>query len=299
MDNDVAPPPLVQAAGPALADTVAGLRAIVAQWRSRNERIALVPTMGALHTGHLSLIARARLLANRVIASIFVNPTQFAPGEDFERYPRSLDADIANLAEAGADAVFTPDIAAMYPDGFATRVCMEGPARAGLEDRFRPDHFDGVATIVAKLHIIAQPDIAIYGEKDFQQLAVIRQMNRDLDLPVEIVGAPTVREDDGLAMSSRNLYLSGQQRAAAPVLYATLCDCRDRILAGEAAAAVLAQGRERLAAAGFAIDYLELREASTLAPAAVDGRPLRLLTAARIGATRLIDNIPVTSGPAR
>jgi pantoate--beta-alanine ligase len=248
--------------------------------------------MGALHAGHVSLVALARARASRVVASIFVNPTQFAPHEDFAKYPRTFEADIEKLASAGCDLVFAPAPAEMYPPGFATTISLEGPAKAGLEDAFRPAHFAGVATIVAKLLIQAAPDVAIFGEKDWQQLAVITRMACDLDLPVEIIGAPTVREADGLAMSSRNVYLNADERAAAPTLHRTLRDCAARIARGEDAAATLAAGRAAIVAAGFALDYLELREAASLAPADGSGEgALRLLVAARIGGTRLIDNI--------
>ncbi|MDP4594701.1 MAG: pantoate--beta-alanine ligase [Beijerinckiaceae bacterium] len=277
-----------------IVHTVDELRALSAQWRKAGERIALVPTMGALHNGHVSLVTRARQLADRVMVSIFVNPTQFAPGEDFEKYPRTLQADAEKVSRAGADVVFAPTPAIVYPEGFATQVIITGPAIAGLEDKFRPDHFGGVATVVAKLHMMAAPDVAVYGEKDFQQLAVIRQMNRDLNLPVEVIGAPTVRAVDGLALSSRNAYLSPQERAIAPELHQTLCLCRDGILAGGDASGILATGLKRLVQAGFKPDYLELRDTHNLgAPNLAAGRPARLLVAARLGATRLIDNIAV------
>ena len=277
---------------PIIVRTVADLRATTARWRAAGERVALVPTMGALHAGHISLVRLARERAERVITSIFVNPTQFAPNEDFAKYPRTFEADVGKLAAAGCDGVFAPTPDIMYPPGFVTTISLDGPAKAGLEDAFRPTHFAGVATVVAKLLIQAQPDVAIFGQKDFQQLAVIRAMARDLDLPVEIIGAPTMRESDGLAMSSRNVYLSVSERAAAPTLHATLQACARAIAAGEAFEPTLADGRARIEAAGFQLDYLELRDAATLAPAEPSGDgPLRLLVAARIGATRLIDNI--------
>lgn len=277
---------------PIIVRTVADLRATTARWRAREERVALVPTMGALHAGHISLVRLGRERAGRVITSIFVNPTQFAPNEDFAKYPRTFEADVGKLAAAGCDGVFAPTPDIMYPPGFVTTISLEGPAKAGLEDAFRPTHFAGVATVVAKLLIQAQPDVAIFGQKDFQQLAVIRAMARDLDLPVEIIGAPTMRESDGLAMSSRNVYLSAAERAAAPTLHATLQACARAIARGAAYEPTLADGRAQIKAAGFQLDYLELRDAATLAPAdpSSDG-PLRLLVAARIGATRLIDNI--------
>ena len=279
---------------PLVIDNVAALRRQTRDWRAAGETIALVPTMGALHAGHVSLGQLARAKAQRVIVSIFVNPAQFAPHEDFSKYPRSFEADCEKLTAAGVDAIYAPSSAEMYPAGFATAITLAGPALAGLEDHFRPAHFAGVATIVAKLHVQALPDIAIYGEKDFQQLAVIRQMTRDLDLPIEVLGAVTVREADGLALSSRNVYLDASQRKAAPVLNATLRDCARRLRADENVDSVLAQGRSAITAAGFALDYLELRDAQNLgAPDIASGKPLRILVAAKIGATRLIDNIAV------
>ncbi|MFN3889021.1 MAG: pantoate--beta-alanine ligase [Beijerinckiaceae bacterium] len=277
---------------PVIARTVAELRQAVAGWRRTGERVAMVPTMGALHAGHISLVELARTKAQRVVASIFVNPTQFAPNEDFSRYPRTFEADVEKLARAKCDLVFAPAPQDMYPPGFATAVSLEGPAKAGLEDAFRPTHFQGVATVVAKLLIQCAPDAAVFGEKDFQQLAVIRQMARDLDLPVEIAGAPTMREPDGLAMSSRNVYLKPEERAAAPALYRTLQACAGRVARGEASAPILADGRRQIEDAGFGLDYLELRDAASLARVDESAKgPLRLLVAARIGTTRLIDNI--------
>jgi len=278
----------------ALLPTVAALRAQVRLWRQEGQSVALVPTMGALHAGHISLVEMGKRRADRVVATIFVNPTQFAPTEDFSKYPRTLDADVARLTEIGADAAFTPTAEDMYPQGFCTTVSLRGPATAGLEDRFRPTHFQGVATVVAKLLLQALPDVAIFGQKDFQQLAVIRQMTADLNIPVEIVGAPTVREADGLAMSSRNVYLSEEERAAAPLLHRCMTKAAQRIRDGEALEAALSPARGKLAGAGFEIDYLEVRDAMTLAT--VEGRHrkgLRMLVAARLGRTRLIDNIEV------
>lgn len=276
---------------PIIARTIADLRQTVAFWRRAGEAVALAPTMGALHAGHASLVKLARTQAQKVVASIFVNPTQFAPNEDFSKYPRTFDADVALLAGAGCDVVFAPSPEEMYGRGFATTVSLQGPATAGLEDAFRPTHFAGVATVVAKLLIQCGPDVAVFGEKDFQQLAVIRRMVRDLDLPIEIIGAPTVREPDGLAMSSRNVYLNGAERAAAPALYRALQECATRIALGENYESVLAEGRAAIAKASFALDYLELRDAATLAAPVDRKAALRLLVAARIGATRLIDNV--------
>lgn len=282
---------------PIILDSISGLRQTVAGWRANGESVGLVPTMGALHAGHISLTQLARERARRVVVSIFVNPTQFAPHEDFTKYPRTFEADVDRLAAENVDAVFAPTPDIMYPPGFATTVSLDGPAKAGLEDMFRPSHFAGVATIVAKLHIQVLPDIAVYGEKDFQQLAVIRQMTRDLDLPVEVIGAPTVREVDGLALSSRNVYLSETERRIAPVLHNTMQDCAHRIRAGEDGEQTLARGRGIVIEAGFSLDYLELRDAVSLAPAGAEdvrqGKPLRMLVAAKIGSTRLIDNIAV------
>ena len=279
---------------PDIFSTVADLRAAVRGWRAKGERIALVPTMGALHAGHISLVELAKSRAERVLVSIFVNPTQFAPTEDFSRYPRTFEADLDKLRAAGTAGVLYPDVAEMYPEGFCTSVTLEGPATAGLEDRFRPTHFAGVALIVAKLLLQALPDVAIFGEKDFQQLAVIRRMVRDLDIPVEILGGSTMREADGLAMSSRNVYLSAEERATAPVLHRSLREAAAALLAGASPAAVLEKARADVVGAGFALDYLELRDSGSLAPLeALADREGRLLVAARIGKTRLIDNLAV------
>jgi pantoate--beta-alanine ligase len=256
--------------------------------------VALVPTMGALHAGHLAMVRRVRQRAERVIVSIFVNPTQFAPHEDLASYPRTFAQDRAALAREGVDLVWAPSAEVMYPDGFATRIAPEGAAKAGLEDAFRPHFFGGVATVVAKLFLQCRPDFALFGEKDFQQLKVVTRLARDLDLRLRIIGVPTVRERDGLALSSRNAYLSEAERDVAPVLYRTLRDCAQGISAGSSVAKALAHGRKAIAAAGFALDYLEARNAETLAPLNKHGKePIRLLVAARLGRTRLIDNIGV------
>ncbi len=277
-----------------IARDAVALRSAVARWRAKGARIALVPTMGALHEGHLSLVRGARSRADRVIMSIFVNPTQFAPNEDFAAYPRSFEQDIAAFAAAAGDLVFAPEVAEVYPPGFVTKVSLGGPATAGLEDKFRPDHFAGVATIVAKLLIMAAPDVAVFGEKDYQQLAVIRRMARDLNIEAEIVGAPTIRAADGLALSSRNVYLGSNERRVAPLLHAALERCRAAILQGAPVESAVDSARDALTEAGFAVDYVAARHADTLAPvtAHADG-PIRLLVAARIGGTRLIDNIGV------
>ncbi len=279
---------------PLIFHDIKSLRRAVAQWRDSGEKIALVPTMGALHAGHVSLVEAARKKADRTVVSIFVNPTQFAPNEDFAAYPRTLEADLARLAEAGADGCFAPTAREIYPEGFATQVIPGGPALAGLEDRFRPDHFAGVALVVAKLLNQAQADFAFFGEKDFQQLAVIRRMAADLDIPTRIFGVPTLREADGLALSSRNIYLEAEERAQAPLLARILNETAAAIRSGAAPEEAAAQASAKLGSAGFAVDYLEARQAETLAPiASREEGPIRLLVAARLGKTRLIDNILV------
>jgi pantoate--beta-alanine ligase len=279
---------------PDVITSIAELRGRIGPWRQQADRIALVPTLGALHAGHLSLVAIAAEAAERTLVSIFVNPKQFAPGEDFEKYPRTFAADLAKLRAAGVDAVFAPPLSEIYPPDFATTITLGGPAAAGLEDRFRPTHFQGVATVVAKLLIAALPDVAIFGEKDFQQLQVLRRLVADLALPVEIIGAPIAREEDGLALSSRNAYLTPAERAVAPALNAILRACETRIYDGEPIASVLEAGRAEAATAGFVLDYLDLRDAETLAPVvAPSERPTRLLAAAYLGRTRLIDNIAI------
>jgi len=278
---------------------VATLREHVAAWRASGKLVALVPTMGALHAGHLSLVAAAREVADRVVVSIFVNPTQFAPNEDFSTYPRRLESDRAKLESAEADLVYAPDVATMYPPGFATSIHVEGPALAGLEDKFRPTHFVGVATVVMKLLMQALPNMALFGEKDFQQLKVIEYMAQDLDLPIGIIGVPTVREADGLAMSSRNVHLSRDERARAPALHEALARCAAAIEAGERLVPSVAAARAAIEAAGFVVDYVEARLVDTLEPAGVDHvGPARILAAARLGRTRLIDNVALdTLGP--
>ncbi|MCC7268571.1 MAG: pantoate--beta-alanine ligase [Caulobacteraceae bacterium] len=273
--------------------TVAELRAQVAAWRSSGERIGLVPTMGALHEGHLSLVELARGQAARVIASVFVNPTQFGPNEDFDAYPRGEARDAALLAGAGCDLLYAPTADEMYPQGFATTINISGVSEP-LDGAARPGHFAGVATVVTKLLTQTAPDVAVFGEKDYQQLLVIRRLARDLDLPVEIVGAPTARAPDGLALSSRNAYLSAAAREVAPALHAALRDAVARLAEGKTVEQVELTGRAALERAGFGpIDYFEVRNAETLRRfegARPDG-PVRLLAAARLGRTRLIDNI--------
>jgi len=274
--------------------TLPVLRRAVDNFRSRKATIALVPTMGALHEGHVSLVRQAKRRAKRVIVSIFVNPTQFAPTEDFGSYPRTWKSDVAKLAAEEVDAIWHPDVKTMYPDGFATRIVPEGPATAGLEDRFRPHFFGGVATVVGKLFTQCRPDIAIFGEKDFQQLRVVAQMARDLDLGVRVIGSKTVRERDGLAMSSRNVYLSAEERRVAPELFRAMKETAAQIRAGTELAAALAAGTGIIRQAGFSLDYMEVRHAETLAPiTSIEDGPLRILVAAKLGATRLIDNMAV------
>jgi len=280
---------------PQIVRTVSELRRLVAGWRRSGASVALVTTMGALHAGHIALVHDARRRAARTIVSIFVNPTQFGPNEDFARYPRDEASDVDKLAEAGVDVVFAPAGAEIYPPGFATIVVVAGPAD-GLESDSRPHFFKGVATVVAKLLLSCLPDCAIFGEKDYQQLVVIRRMAADLALPVEIVGYPTVREADGLALSSRNAYLSPAERQAAPRLYRALTAAAVQIHRGEAPDEAIAASAQSLAEAGFRVDYLALRNAESLAPVAdPGGEPLRLLVAAWLGKTRLIDNIAVKS----
>ncbi len=279
---------------PAVARTVPALRRKLDAFRDRGKTIALVPTMGALHAGHLALVRQARRRADRVVVSIFVNPTQFAANEDFGTYPRTFATDLAALADVQADLVWAPTAAIMYPQGFATRIMPEGPASAGLEDKFRPHFFSGVATVCAKLFLQSRADFAMFGQKDYQQLRVVTQLARDLDLPLKVIGVPTVREKDGLALSSRNVYLSPGERAVAPTLYRVLTDSARRIAGKETIAQVLDDGRAAITAAGFALDYLEARHAETLAPlVSVKDGPIRLLVAAKIGKTRLIDNVGV------
>jgi pantoate--beta-alanine ligase len=279
---------------PLIARSVSSLRTAIAPYRRAGKSIALVPTMGALHAGHLALVREAQRRARRVVVSIFVNPTQFAPNEDFGSYPRRFESDVKVLRDAKVDLVWAPSSKAMYPQGFATRLEPGGAAKAGLEDKFRPHFFGGVATVVAKLFTQVTPDFALFGQKDYQQLRVVTQMAKDLDLPVKVIGVPTVREKDGLALSSRNVYLSELERGHAPALYRALKACAARIKAGEPIEMVLEEGRAQIALAEFALDYLEARHALTLAPIAApkDG-PIRLLVAAKIGKTRLIDNIAV------
>ncbi|TPJ39388.1 pantoate--beta-alanine ligase [Mesorhizobium sp. B2-5-13] len=277
---------------PDVVDSVAALRARISDWRRDGLRIALVPTMGALHDGHLSLIKIALERADRCVVSIFVNPTQFAPSEDLDKYPRQLARDLDMLATAKADLAFTPDVSEMYPAGFATRISVGGPS-AGLETDFRPTFFDGVATVVAKLLLQAAPDVAIFGEKDYQQLCVVRQLCRDLDLPVEVIGAPTIRDAHGLAMSSRNAYLDEAELRIARQLNLILRKAAAALAAGAGQGETIADASRALIAAGFQkVDYVKARESLTLTPWRHD-RAGRVLAAAWLGKTRLIDNVEV------
>ena len=282
------------ATAPKILRTVPSLRRAMEPYRKAGASIALVPTMGALHRGHIALVREARRRAKRVVVSIFVNPTQFAPHEDFASYPRSFATDLKALRTQNIDVVWAPAVEAMYPDGFTTRLAPEGPAKAGLEDEYRPHFFGGVATVVAKLFTQVSPDFAFFGQKDYQQLRVVTQIAKDLDLPVKVIGVSTVREPDGLALSSRNVYLSSAERAVAPMLYKVLKDCASRIKSGEKIDRVLNVGRIEVDLAGFGLDYLEARHALTLAPVvSLKEGPVRLLIAARLGKTRLIDNVAV------
>ncbi len=275
--------------------TVAEMRARVARWRAAGRRVGLTPTMGALHAGHLSLLGVARTGADRVVTSIFVNPAQFGPRDDLAAYPRDEAGDAAMLREAGCDLLFAPDAAAMYPPGFATEVRVRDLG-APLDAAARPGHFDGVALVVTKLLIQAQADVAVFGEKDWQQLAVIRRLATDLDIPTAILGAPTVREADGLAMSSRNRYLTPAERAAAPALHRAISVAAARIAAGDDPATACAAAAATVEAAGFARpDYVEARTAETLAllPRHDPATPARVFAAARLGRARLIDNVSV------
>ncbi|AGI26063.1 pantoate--beta-alanine ligase [Pseudomonas sp. ATCC 13867] len=273
--------------------TVRELRAAVARARAEGKRIALVPTMGNLHSGHAALVTKAGQRADFVVASIFVNPLQFGPTEDLDKYPRTLVADQGKLLEAGCHLLFAPTVEEMYPDGMEgqTRLNVSGVSE-GLCGGSRPGHFDGVATVVCKLFNMVQPDMALFGEKDFQQLAVIRKLVRDLNLPIQVFGEPTVRADDGLALSSRNGYLNDEQRASAPVLYRTLKQLAEQVRGGARDyAALLADGRQQIEQAGLRIDYLEIRESAGLRPAAAEDNQLVILVAAFLGSTRLIDNL--------
>ena len=278
---------------PSILDSVAGLRGAVAAWRAAGLTVALVPTMGALHEGHMALVRAARAHGGRTVVSLFVNPTQFAPDEDFALYPRDPADDLAKLAEAGVEAAFMPPTDAIYPPGFATSVHVDG-VTAGLESATRPQFFAGVATVVTKLLLQCLPDVALFGEKDYQQLATVRRLVADLDIPCRIEAVPTVRDADGLALSSRNAYLSAEERRVAPRLFEVLSWMAAALSQGAMSADAVANGTAALSAAGFdRIDYLAVCDAETLAPVESITVPARVLAAAWLGETRLIDNVPV------
>ncbi|WMT85441.1 pantoate--beta-alanine ligase [Pelagibacterium sp. 26DY04] len=273
--------------------TVTDLRATVSQWHAAGEKVAVVPTMGALHEGHLSLVRAARGRATRVIVTLFVNPRQFNNADDLAKYPRDEEADRAKLASENVDLLFAPGVEEMYPEGFSTTVSVAGLSE-GLCGAHRPGHFDGVATVVTKLLLQTQVDVALFGEKDYQQLSVIRRLVRDLDIPVEVVGVPTVREADGLALSSRNVRLSAEGRRKAPALAEALATAGMAIERGEDADAAIARAKAAIKRAGYSeVEYLELRDAETLEPVSRAKRPARLLVAAWLDSVRLIDNLPV------
>lgn len=279
----------------AVVDTVSALRAQVAAWKAKGLKVALVPTMGALHDGHVSLMRAALDRADRCVVSIFVNPRQFAPTEDLDKYPRQLEQDLARLTEAGVHLAFTPGVNEVYPEGFATSISVGGPS-AGLETDFRPSFFDGVATVVAKLFIQAAPDLAVFGEKDYQQLCVVKKLCLDLNLPVEILGSPTIRDAEGLAMSSRNAYLSPAELEIARKLNKVLRKAASALLDGADETTTMAAARQEIIDAGFdSVDYVAARQSDTLAPwrREIEGR---VLVAARLGKTRLIDNVEVAAG---
>jgi pantoate--beta-alanine ligase len=281
---------------PEIARTVTELRRQVTRWHAAGEQVALVPTMGALHDGHLSLVTRAKQVASHVVVSLFVNPTQFGPKEDLSRYPRDESGDRALLASVSCDLLFAPTVEEMYPKGFSTNVRV-GNVSYGLCGDVRPGHFDGVATVVTKLLLQAGADVAVFGEKDFQQLHVIKRLVQDLNIPTEIIGAPIVRDSDGLAMSSRNRYLSAADRIIAVALPRTLIWAADALAAGMNGAQMGQAVKEKLLDAGFqAVDYVELRAEADLAQLDRLTAPARILAAARVGSTRLIDNFAVTPG---
>lgn len=279
-----------------IVTSIAAVREHVRRWRQAGERIAFVPTMGNLHAGHISLIEEARRHGERFVASIFVNPMQFGPNEDFAHYPRTPDADAQMLREAGCSLMFLPDVAEIYPHGAerSTRVEVPGLSKI-LCGEFRPGHFEGVTTVVAKLFCIIEPDVAIFGEKDYQQLTIIRRMVADLCMRVRIVAAPTVREPDGLAMSSRNQYLTAEERQVAPRIYETLCGAAERLRAGDAdIAGIERSGVQALERHGFRPDYFAVRDAHDLGAVRPEARELVVVTAARLGKARLIDNVRVS-----
>ncbi|MDH4985175.1 pantoate--beta-alanine ligase [Aminobacter anthyllidis] len=277
-----------------VVETIAALRAQVRAWRAEGLKVALVPTMGALHDGHVSLMRAALERADRCVVSIFVNPRQFAPTEDLDKYPRQLALDLDRLEKAGVHLAFTPGVDEVYPQGFATSISVGGPS-AGLETDFRPAFFDGVATVVGKLFIQSEPDLAVFGEKDYQQLCVVKKLCRDLDLPVEVLGSPTIRDAEGLAMSSRNAYLSAEELEIARQLNKLLRKAASQLQSGADEQVTMAAARMAILDAGFdVVDYVEARESVTLAPWQKD-RNGRVLVAARLGKTRLIDNVEIAA----
>ena len=284
---------LIMQTKPRIVRSVAALRRETAAWRISGYAYAVVPTMGALHDGHLALVAEGLKRAARVITTIFVNPKQFGANEDLSRYPRDEAGDIRKLAAAGVHLIFAPPPEEVYGDGFATTVSLTGPAKVGLEDKFRPQFFDGVTTIVAKLFIQTGADFAMFGEKDYQQLKVVTRMARDLDIPIAVVGVPTLREDDGLAMSSRNRYLSKSERSQATAIYRALALAADKIRAGIDPQTASRSATRALSTQGFKVDYVSARNAETLAHPEARGEPLRMIAAAWLGKTRLIDNLAV------
>lgn len=278
---------------PMIVRNAEDIRQTVRQWQTAGQRVALVPTMGALHEGHLTLVRRAFDAADKVVVSIFVNPKQFSANEDLSRYPRTEEADVALLAAEGTDLVYAPTPAEIYPQGFSTTVSVAGPAKAGLEDKFRPHFFDGVATVVAKLFVQSGADVALFGEKDYQQLLVVRHMARDLDLPIEVAGVPTVRDDDGMALSSRNRYLSKHERHQSAAIFRTLQQAAEKIRNGTEPQTATRAASRSLMTLGFKVDYVSARNAQTLALPKSPDEPLRILAAAWMGTTRLIDNVAV------
>lgn len=278
---------------PQIIRSRAELHHVTSAWRSAGQRYAVVPTMGALHEGHLTLVEHAFKHADKVIATIFINPRQFAANEDLGRYPRDEDGDIDKLAGVGTDVVYIPDIDEIYPPGFATTICMAGPAKAGLEDKFRPQFFDGVATVVAKLFIQTAADVAIFGEKDFQQLLTIRKMARDLNLPIEVIGIATIRDDDGLAKSSRNRFLNKHERNQATAIFKAMTQAAEKIRGGGDQQQATKAAARSLTTLGFKVDYVSARNAETLEVPLTKDEPMRILAAAWLGKTRLIDNLPV------
>lgn len=278
---------------PKLVRTIAALRRETARWRAEGLTYAVVPTMGAIHSGHTHLVTEGLKRADRVITTIFVNPKQFAATEDLGKYPRDEDGDVRKLGKAGTHLIFSPAPEEMYPAGAATTITLSGPAKVGLEDRFRPHFFDGVATVVAKLFIQTGADFAMFGEKDYQQLKVVTRMVSDLDIPIEVIGVPTVREDDGLAKSSRNVYLTKTERQQAIAIYRSLQTAAERIRSGINPQSATRSATRMLMVQGFKVDYVTARNAESLAIPQHKDEPLRLIAAAWLGKTRLIDNIAV------